>query len=284
MDAPEKIGVVGAGLMGAEIAFVFAQAGHAVLLTDRTDDALGAATSRLSGLYDKGVGRGFYPADEKAALLSRIETTTDRARFADRDFVTEAVFEREDVKAEVFRDLDRICRPGCIIATNTSTIPIAVLASYVAPERQARFVGTHYFSPVSRMKLVEVIPAFGTTEETVAEAMRLCAGAGKTPIRIKDVAGFAVNRVLHAFMIEAVRLVEEGVATPEDIDTACRLGLGHPMGPFELMDATTSSLCLEAQEIMYGAYGERFRPRPLLKQRVRAGFIGGRGRPGWRSR
>lgn len=283
VNKPEKIGVIGAGLMGAEIAFVFAQAGHPVLLTDRTEDVLAAAKARLAALYDKGVVRGFFERDRREPVLSRIATTVDRSRFADRDFVTEAVFEREDVKAEVFRELDRVCAPDCVIATNTSTIPIAVLASHVSPERRRRFVGTHYFSPVSRMRLVEVIPALDTADETVATAMRLCTGIGKKPIRIKDVAGFAVNRVLHAFMIEAVRLVEEGVATPEDIDTACRLGLGHPLGPFELMDATTSSLCLQAQEIMHEAYGERFRPRPLLKQRVRAGLTGGRGRPGWRT-
>jgi len=284
MGEPEKVGVIGAGLMGAEIAFVFAQAGHDVLLTDRTEEILAAAKARLSTLYDKGVARGFYQAADKHPILSRIETTVDRGRFADRDYITEAVFEREDVKADVFRDLDRICAPHCVIASNTSTIPIAVLASYVSEKRRDHFIGTHYFSPVSRMKLVEVIPAFGTSEETIIVAMRLCAAVGKTPIKIKDVAGFAVNRLLHVFMIEAVRLVEEGVATPEDIDAACRLGLGHPMGPFELMDATTASLCLEAQQIMHEAYGERFRPRPLLKQRVRAGLIGGRGRPGWRTR
>jgi 3-hydroxybutyryl-CoA dehydrogenase len=278
----EKIGVVGAGLMGAEIAFVFAMAGHHVLLTDRAEASLSAAIERLDGLYDKGVSRGFYEAGHKAEVLGRIATTLDMGRFADRDFVTEAVFEREEVKAEVFRDLDRVCGPDCIIASNTSTIPIAALASYMSEARRPFFIGTHYFSPVSRMKLVEVIPAFETAAATVATAMRLCAAAGKTPIEIKDVAGFAVNRLLHVFMIEAVRLVEEGVATPEDIDTACRLGLGHPMGPFELMDATTSSLCLQVQEIMHEAYGERFRPRPLLKQRVRAGLVGGRGRPGWR--
>lgn len=277
-----RIGVVGAGLMGAEIAFVFARAGHSVLLNDRTDEALKAAIDRLTRLYEKGVARGFYEAADQAKVFSSIETTTDRGRFSDCDFVTEAVFEREDVKAEVFRDLDRIVAPGCIIATNTSTLPISVLASYVSPSRRDRFVGTHYFSPVSRMKLVEIIPGFDTSEETLDLVMKLCAEAGKVPIKIKDVAGFAVNRLLHVFMIEAVRLVEEGVATSEDIDSACRLGLGHPMGPFELMDATTSSLCLQAQEIMHDAYGERFRPRPLLKQRVRAGLVGGAGKPGWR--
>src|SRR5205814_6947465 len=139
----------------------------------------------------------------------------------------------------------------------------------------------HDCSPASRMKLVEVIPAFETAPETVETATRLMREADKVPVRVKDVAGFAVNRVFLIFLIEAVRLVEEGVATPEDIDTACRLGLGHPIGPFELMDATTSSLCLQAQEIMQEAYGERFRPRPLLKQRVRAGLVWGRKSRGW---
>jgi 3-hydroxybutyryl-CoA dehydrogenase len=127
-----------------------------------------------------------------------------------------------------------------------------------------------------------VIPAIETAPETTDRVMEICRSVDKVPIRIKDVTGFAVNRLLHVLMIEAVRLVEEEVATPEDIDLACQLGLGHPMGPFALMDATTSSLCLQAQEIMFNAYGERFRPRPLLKQRVQAGYVGGRGRPGWR--
>lgn len=283
MAAREKVGVVGAGLMGREIALVFALAGHQVLLADRSEESLSEAVSRLSQILDKGVERGFFQPEQKGAVLARIETTLDLQRFGDCDFVTEAVFEREDVKAAVFRELDAVCAPACVLATNTSTIPIAALASHVKPERRPRVIGTHYFSPVSRMKLVEVIPAFDTAPETIDLAFRLCKAVGKVPIRIKDVTGFAVNRLLHVFMIEAVRLVEEGVASPEDIDTACRLGLGHPVGPFELMDATTSSLCLQAQEIMHEAYGERFRPRPLLKQRVRAGMVGGRGRPGWRT-
>jgi 3-hydroxybutyryl-CoA dehydrogenase len=283
MAEKEKIGVVGAGLMGREIALVFALAGYDVLLADRSEESLAEAVARLSAILDKGIERGIFRPDQTSEALPRITTTLDLRRFAACDFVTEAVFEQEDVKAGAFRELDAICAPRCIFATNTSTIPISVLASAVRPERRAKFIGTHYFSPVSRMKLVEVIPAFDTTPATIETAMRLCKAVGKTPIRIKDVPGFAVNRLLHVFMIEAVRLVEEGVASPEDIDTACRLGLGHPMGPFELMDATTSSLCLQAQEIMHDAYGERFRPRPLLKQRVRAGFVGGRGRPGWRT-
>jgi 3-hydroxybutyryl-CoA dehydrogenase len=282
--AQEKIGVVGAGLMGAEIALVFALAGHDVALSDRSEELLAAARARLAAVLDRGVPRGLFKAEDKAPALARIRTTTALAEFADRDFVTEAVFEEEAVKAEVYRTLDRVCGPGCIFASNTSTIPISTLASYVGEGRRARFIGTHYFSPASRMKLVEVIPAFDTSPATVETAMRLCREAGKTAIRVKDVAGFAVNRMFLIFLAEAVRLVEDGVATPEDIDTACRLGLGHPMGPFELMDAVSSKLALQVSQILHDAYGERFRPPALLKQRVKAGFVGGRGQKGWRSK
>jgi len=278
----EKIGVVGAGLMGAEIALVFALAGHDVLLSDRTEAELKTALERLGRVLDRGIGRGFYKEDEKPAALARIRTTASLEAFADRDFVTEAVFENEAVKAEVYRALDRICAPQCILASNTSTIPISTLASYVGENRRLYFIGTHYFSPASRMKLVEIIPAFETAPDTVETATRLTREADKVPVRVKDVAGFAVNRLFLIFLQEAVRLVDEGVATVEDIDTACKLGLGHPMGPFELMDATTSRLVLQASEILFDAYGERFRPPALLKQRVRAGYVGGRGGKGWR--
>src|SRR5258707_7120457 len=278
----EKIGVVGAGLMGAEIALVYALAGHDVLLSDISAENLAAATKRLGTILDKGVTRGFYEAEATAPALARIATTTDLARFADRDAVTEAVFEDEAVKAAIWRRLDALCQPHCLFASNTSSIAISALASYVGEARRARFLGTHYFSPVSRMKLVEIIPAFETSETAVETAMRLCRGAGKTPIRVKDVVGFAVNRVLHAFIIEAIKLVEEGVASPADIDTACRLGRGHPIGPFELMSATSTSLCLQVHHILFEAYGERFRPPALLKQKVKAGYIGKKAGKGWR--
>ncbi len=277
----KKIGVVGAGLMGAEIALVFALAGHDVLLNDRDQASLDRARVRLRILMEKGAGRGFYKAEEIEPTLVRIRSVTELGAFTDREFVTEAVFEARDVKASVLKALDEICPADTLIASNTSTIPISTLAAELPVARRPNFIGTHYFSPVSRMKLVEVIPGFATAETTVEAAMSAMSGIGKTPILVKDVAGFAVNRMLHAFMIEAVKLVEEGVATPEDLDTACRLGLGHPIGPFALMDAVTSSLCLQAQEIMQEAYGERFRPPALLKQRVRAGYGGGKGKPGW---
>ncbi len=276
-----KIGVVGAGLMGAEIALVYALAGCDGVLADRADEVLKAALDRLAGILDKGIARGLYKEAEKSPCLGRIVVTKDLARFGECEMVTEAVFEDESIKAEIFRALDGICRPDALIASNTSSIAISTLASYLRPDRRPNFIGTHYFSPVSRMKLVEVIPHFDTAETTVERAMGYCRETGKTPIRVKDVVGFAVNRVLHAFVIEAIKLVEEGVATPEDIDLACKLGLGHPIGPFELMDVTTSNLSLQVQEILHAAYGERFRPPALLKQRVNAGYLGRRVGRGW---
>lgn len=278
----EKVGVVGAGMMGAEIGLVFALAGHDVILSDTGEGQLKAAMDRLARALDRGIQRGDYKDEEKPLALSHISTSVSLDPFAECDFVTEAVFEDEAIKAETYGKLDAICKPGCILASNTSTIPISTLASYVSEARRPNFLGTHYFSPASRMKLVEVIPAFDTSAAALDTTMRLMRENNKVAIKIKDVAGFAVNRVFLIFLNEAVRLVEEGVATPEDIDTACKLGLGHPMGPFELMDATTSKLCLQAGEVLFEAYGERFRPPALLKQRVRAGFTGGRNARGWR--
>lgn len=276
-----KAGVVGAGLMGAEIALVFALAGHNVLLHDRSDDALAAAIKRLRGIVDKGVSRQFYAPEAAEAALGRIQPVSAIAAMAECALVTEAVYESIDAKAAVLRALDAACRPACILASNTSTLPISTLAASLTPERRARFLGTHYFSPVSRMQLVEVIPGFATDVAVVDEVVTVLAGIGKQPVTIKDVAGFAVNRMLHALLIEAVKLVEEGVATPADLDVACRLGLGHPIGPFAMMDIVTSDLCLQVQQILHDAYGERFRPPALLKQRVAAGLGGGKGRAGW---
>jgi len=260
-----KLGVVGAGSMGAEIALVQALAGFDVLLADRSAEVLQNAMARLARLLEK---RGTGSSDTLRDVLDRIQTTTNLDDFGDREIVTEAVFEDLEVKSSVLQQLSAVLAPTGLIVTNTSTIPISVLASKLEAAWRPNFIGMHYFSPVSRMKLVEVIAAFETSDAAVQRAMALANETGKVPIRVKDVPGFAVNRVFHVFLIEAVRLIEEGVVSVEDLDTACRLGLGHPMGPFELMDATTSSLCLTAQKIMFEAYGERFRPRPLLKQRV----------------
>lgn len=277
----KNVGVVGAGLMGSEIALVFALAGKDVLLNDANEENLVRAKKNLEGILHRGVGRGFYEDDEVVPTLGRIHTATDLENYSDRELVVEAVFEDESVKAAVFAKLDEIVPENCIIASNTSSISITGLSSHVSAQRRSRFIGTHFFSPVSRMKLVEVIPAMDTARDTVDATMQVCKESGKTPIEVKDVVGFAVNRLLHALVIESMRLVEEGVATPQDIDIACKLGLGHPIGPFQLLDLTQNSLSLQVQGILHEAYGERFKPRPILKQMVQAGYNGKKAGRGW---
>lgn len=279
-----KVGVVGAGLMGSEIALSFALGGDLVVLHDLDEAALERAFARLRAILDKGAARGMYSNDQRDFALARITATIRLEDMADCELVTEAVFESADVKQRVLKALDAICATTSIIASNTSTLPISTLAGALSPGRRPRFIGTHYFSPVSRMLLVELVPGFETSDATIAATRDVLRGIGKSPVLVKDVAGFAVNRMLHAMLIEAIKLVEEGVATPRDLDIACKLGLGHPIGPFALMDAVSSGLCLQVQDILHDAYGERFRPPALLKQRVAAGYGGGKGRPGWLER
>jgi 3-hydroxybutyryl-CoA dehydrogenase len=276
-----KIGVVGAGLMGTEIALVFALAGHEVVLCDREPAARDRAKARLVRVLDTRWVRKLDPPGTAPSVLSRIEASVGLSDLAACGLVTEAVFEALDIKSEVLKGLDQTCAPECLFTSNTSTLPISTLSAVLSPARRPLFLGTHYFSPVSRMALVEVIPAFETAERTVQTVLDLMRGIGKSSVVVKDVAGFAVNRMLHALLIEAVKLVEEGIASPADLDTACMLGLGHPIGPFALMDLVTSSLTLQVQEILHDSYGERFRPPALLKQRVAAGLSGGKGKPGW---
>lgn len=276
-----KAGVLGAGMMGAEIGLCFAMAGCEVVIKDQNLDLVKGAKQRLGGVLDKMIQKGKYPGDKKEAALARITPTDSYKSFENVDIVVEAVFEDKEAKRTVLAEADRSCRPGCIIATNTSSIPITLLATALSPERRGLFAGAHFFSPASVMKLVEVIPGVETKEETTSFIMECCRQIGKTPIRVKDVAGFVVNRLLHAMWIEANRLLEEEVASIEDIDTGCKLGLGHPIGPYALMDLTDNSLNLKVQEVLYEAYGERFKPRPILKQKVYANHLGRKVGQGW---
>lgn len=281
MTDVQKAGVVGAGMMGFEIALCFAMAGIGVVMKDISMDFVKAGVDRAGKALDKLVKKGQFDGSRKVPTLALIKPTDAYGAFQDADFVVEAVAEDLDVKRQTFAELDKICKPQCIFSTNTSSLRVTALATAVSKDRRKRFLGTHFFSPVSLMKLVEVIPGLETEEAVVSDMMAVCKAIGKMPIRVKDVAGFAVNRILHAMWIEAERCVEEGVATPEDIDIACRLGLGHPVGVFQLMDLVTNELTLNIQEILHQAYGPRFMPRPVLRQKVDAGHSGRKTGKGW---
>ena len=281
MEKLSKVGVVGAGMMGAEIALCFAIAGYDVAIKETTLELAQKGKLRLEDVLDKEINKNRLKAENKDPALVRIIPTDSYETFKKVDLVVEAVFEDLETKKTVFAQLDSVCKPECVFATNTSSISITLLATSVKPERIGRFLGAHFFSPASVMRLVEVIPGLETAEKTINFMMDCCKKIGKVPIRVKDVTGFAVNRILHAMWIEANRLVEENVATPEDIDTACKLGLGHPIGPYALMDLTSNDLNLKVQEILFKTYGERFRPRPILKQKVYANHLGRNTDRGW---
>ncbi len=281
MKSFEKIGVVGAGMMGSEIALMFALAGHPTILSDQERAAADKALDRLHGIIDRGVKRGFWSADAAECARRGLRTVSGLDDHADRDLVIEAVFESAELKRSIFARLDALLAPTAGLTSNTSSISITSLSAALSQDRRRRFLGTHYFSPVSRMRLVEVIATTDTDTAFVDQVCVTLAGIGKTPIRVRDVVGFAVNRLLHALVIESIRLVEEGVCSPADIDLACKLGLGHPIGPFELLDNTTNSLSQGVHEILYEAYGERFLPRPMLRQMVEAGYNGRKSGRGW---
>jgi len=281
MTAFKTIGVVGAGMMGSEIALEFALAGYPTFRSDQNRAAAERAIERLQGVIDRGIARNFWSAEAAEAVRRNLAAVDNLEADADRDLVVEAVFEDEALKRSVFERLDAILAPEAGIASNTSSLSISSLSAAVSDERRCRFLGAHFFSPVSRMRLVEVIATADTDPAFADDVAAILTAIGKTPIRVKDVVGFAVNSPLHALVIESIRLVEEGVCSPADIDAAYKLGLGHPIGPFELMDNTANSLSQSVHEILYKAYGERFLPRPLLRQMVAAGYNGRKAGRGW---
>ncbi len=275
------IGVVGAGMMGSEIALVFALAGHPTIISDQTRAAADRALERLETVIEKGVARGFWSTQAAEAAKRNLSAVDTLDAYADRDLVIEAIFEDEAMKRKVIKALDAILAPSAGIASNTSSISITSLGAALGEARRKRFLGAHFFSPASRMRLVEVIATEDTDAACADEVASTLTEIGKTPIRVKDVVGFAVNRLLHALVLESIRLVEEGVCSPAEIDLACKLGLGHPIGPFELLDNTANSLSQSVHEILHQAYGERFLPRPLLRQMVAAGYDGRKAGRGW---
>jgi len=270
----KKIAVIGAGLMGSGIAQIAAQAGYQVVLRDIGESALRGALAAIEKSYAKFVEKGTLSAADAEAALGRIATTTDLDAAADAALVVEAVFEQLEIKHEVFGVLDRICAEDTVLASNTSAIPITRIAA--ATERPEQVVGTHFFSPVPLMRLCELVRGYATSEATLAAAREFAESVGKTCVVVnRDVAGFVTTRLICALAMEAVRLYEAGIASAEDIDTACKLGFGHPMGPLATIDLTGVDILRHATLNIYEETAdEKFFPPELLSRMVAAGALG----------
>lgn len=279
MEKLKRVAVVGAGMMGAQIALCFALHDITVLLKDLSLDLATAGKSRIEGIFTKWEEKGKIEHGESRKAIGHILPQNDYSGFDEIDLVVEAVIEEEQTKRQVFMELDEICKQDNVFATNTSSIPITQLARYTT--RPDRFIGMHFFSPASIMKLVEVIPGLDTAEDTIQKTMDIARKIGKEPVRVSDRAGFVVNRLLFAFFNEAWRIVDEGVATLEDIDKAIKLGLNHPVGIFQMQDLVGLDQTLAVTNILYEEYGERFKPSPLLKRKVAAGHLGRKTKRGW---
>ncbi|MFI8520383.1 3-hydroxyacyl-CoA dehydrogenase family protein [Streptomyces sp. NPDC085481] len=269
-----KLAVIGAGLMGSGIAQVSAQAGWDVVLRDVTDAALTRGTDAIKTSYDRFVAKGKLDAADAEAALGRITATTELDAVADADIVVEAVFEKLEVKHEIFRSLDKVAKDGAVLASNTSAIPITKIAAVT--ERPEAVVGTHFFSPVPMMQLCELVRGYKTSDETLATAREFAESVGKTCIVVnRDVAGFVTTRLISALVVEAAKLYGSGVATAEDIDIACKLGFGHAMGPLTTTDLTGVDILVNATSNIYTeTQDEKFAPPELMRRMVDAGDIG----------
>jgi 3-hydroxybutyryl-CoA dehydrogenase len=276
----KAIFVAGAGLMGGGIAQVCAQAGYDVVMRDLTEDILAKSMKAIAWSAGKLVEKGRVDGtlDE---IVARIRPVTELEAAAEADFVFEAVIEDLETKRNLFSELDRICPAHTILGTNTSAIPVTEIA--VATRRVPQVVGTHFFSPVPMMKAVEIVKGIGTAQQTAAAAESLCRSLGKEPIRVNaDVAGIVLNRINFPSVIEAIKLVESGVATVEDIDKGVRLGFGRPMGPFETADMTGLDVGYNAMRAVYReTRDEKFHPPMLLQRKVKLGQLGRKSGIGW---
>lgn len=269
----QNIFIIGAGTMGLDIAQVFAAAGKAVTVRDVSDDVLSRASARLAKGLAKRVEKGKMTEEARASLLDNIAFMTDFAPAREADLVVEAIVENIVVKKEVFGQLDSLCKPSCIFATNTSSISITEIAS--ATGRPDKFIGMHFFNPATVMKLIEIIRGVQTTEETFEAIRALSVEVGKEPVQVAEAPGFVVNRLLIPMINEACFLVEEGVASAEDIDTAMKLGANHPMGPLALGDLIGLDVCLAIMDSLFAeTHDSKYRACGLLRKMVRGGLLG----------
>ncbi|HZR55376.1 MAG TPA: 3-hydroxybutyryl-CoA dehydrogenase [Terriglobales bacterium] len=269
----QQVGVIGAGTMGNGIAHIFSRSGYQVVLCDIEQRFLDRGLETIGKNLDREVAKGKISADHKSTTLKRIEPVTERAKLAGCDLVVEAATERFEIKAEIFRDLDRICRPEVILASNTSSISITKVGALT--KRPEKVIGMHFFNPVPVMKLVEVIRGLATSNESFETVRDLARKLEKTPVEVNDAPGFVSNRVLMPLLNEAMYAVMEGVATPEAVDEVFKLGMAHPMGPLTLADFIGLDVCLDIMRVLQEGLGDpKYRPCPLLIKMVDAGWLG----------
>ncbi|MGL5512940.1 MAG: 3-hydroxyacyl-CoA dehydrogenase family protein [Sporomusa sp.] len=276
----KTIMVLGSGFMGAGIAQVSAAAGFRVLIWDIKEELVCAAMTKMEQALAGRVSKGKLTEEAKTALLGRITATTSLDAAKDADIVIEAVIENKEIKSNIFRQCDAICPAHTIFASNTSAIPISFLAH--STTREDRFIGTHFFSPVPVMKLVEIVKGLKTSPETCAITKNYIEAIGKVGVIVKDAPGFLINRIMHAFRQEVLVCMEEGVASIEDIDTAVKLGLGHPLGPFELNDFAGLDIGAATIETLYESFKDpKWRPNLTMKKIVASGDLGRKTGKGW---
>lgn len=278
----KKIGVVGAGAMGNGIAQVAAQIGCDVVMRDVEMRFVEGGMKKIEGFLGRSVEKGKMDSKEKDAIIGRIKPTTDMADLKDADFLIEAVFEDLDVKKKVFKELDELCRPDVILATNTSSMSITEIGANT--KRPDKVCGMHFFNPVPLMRLVEIIRGYSTSDETIQTTTQLAQKMGKVTVEVKkDSPGFIVNRILMPHFLEAVKIVEEGIASIEDVDKAVKNGLNYPMGPFELMDLTGIDIAYFVIEYLYKELNKenKWVAPNLMKTMLRAGKLGKKTGGGW---
>ena len=269
----KKIVVIGGGTMGLDIAQVFAKKGFDVVVRDINDDIIKASEGRLNKGLDKLVSKGKMDEAKKADILAHMTFTTDLNMAADADLVVEAAIENLDIKKSIFAELDKICKPETILATNTSSISITAIAA--ATKRPDKFIGMHFFNPATVMKLVEVIRGAHTSDETYKAVADLSVEIGKEPVEVNEAPGFVVNKILIPMINEAADLLYTGVASAEGIDTAMKLGANHPMGPLALGDLIGLDVCLAIMDVLYNeTHDPKYRASLLLRKMVRAGTLG----------
>ncbi|MEV0900966.1 3-hydroxyacyl-CoA dehydrogenase family protein [Actinoplanes sp. NPDC049802] len=269
-----RLAVIGSGLMGSGIAQVSAQAGWQVTMRDVDDASLHRGMTAIRDSLSRFAAKGKISEADVEAALARITPTTDLDSAADADVVVEAIYEKVEAKHEVFKALDKICKPGVILGTNTSAIPITQIATVTS--RPESVVGIHFFSPVPMMRLVELVRGYQTSDETLAAARSYAEEVGKTCVEVRrDVAGFVSNRLFSAILVEAIKLVESGVVSAADLDTVMKLGFGHAMGPLATVDLTGLDVMLNAASNIYrDTADEKFFPPELLQRMVQAGDLG----------